>query len=181
MSARANKFWLPAALAVSVAVAGACAWGIYLAQAQAWPFGLTLALLAVAWVARQRSPVERRQQLSQATFYAGLLLGVTLLAPLGWTDALAGRSIGVFSGLLVAFCSNAIPKQASSARGLALRRSIGWAMVLGGLAQALCWLLLPLALANHAALLVLLIAVAYASARLFWFRFGPAQLPPSKP
>lgn len=180
MSALPIKAWLLAALATSIAVAGACAYGIYLAPARAWPFGLTLALLAAAWLARQASEHERREQLSQAIFYAGLLLGATLLAPLGWTEALAGRGIGVFSGLLVAACSNAIPKRISSARALALRRSIGWAMVLGGLAYALCWLLLPLTLANRAALLVLLTALVFASARVLWFRFGPRQLPPAQ-
>jgi hypothetical protein len=62
----------------------------------------------------------KRRKITQAIVLAGLLLGMPLFARLGWPAGLElefeKRSIGFMMGVMVMFASNAIPKQASSAR-----------------------------------------------------------------
>jgi hypothetical protein len=177
MNKPSNSYSMAAALAVSAWVILASAYGCYLFPARTWPFGLALGLLAAAWLARQLASGEQRQRLTTAIVLAGLMLGVALLAPLGWSASMADRGMGILSGLLVVVCSNGIPKQPSSARGQILRRAAGWAMVLGGLAYALCWLLLPRDIASVAAPLALLAGLIYATVRIVWSR--PMPVPPN--
>jgi hypothetical protein len=108
-----------------------------------------------------------------------------LLVPLGWAPASASqfaeRSVGVTIGMIVMVFANVIPKQTGSARGLALRRTAGWALVLGGLGYVLAWLLMPLAYANVAALLVLLLGFTYAAVRIVWSLLKHRPPAPTRP
>ena len=69
-------------------------------------------------------------------------------------------------GVIIVVFANSIPKQVSTARGLAMRRIAGWALVVGGLGYALSWLFLPLAYANIAAPLILFLGLMYALVRI---------------
>lgn len=161
------------ALAVSVSVWVVLANGyLYFTSPQhASSYLLAIAVVCLAWAARQlEAPQPARRTLTQAIVLAGLLVGIASIAQLGWAAGFAERGGGVMQGVIVAAYANVIPKQASSARGLARLRLAGWALVLGGVGYALAWLVLPLPYANIAALLILLLALGYATVRIAWSR-----------
>lgn len=90
--------------------------------------------------------------------FQGLTLALILMALsllLAWSgragllgDEWPTRIAMAFSGLVIAFYGNAIPKRLlRSERALASRRLSGWAFVLAGLGSAVAWLLLPTAIA----------------------------------
>lgn len=177
------------AVAISASVLLASGYLLYTAPARRWPYALALVVMGAAWAARRLGHARgaadpaylaARRKVTLAIVLAGSLLGLALLIPLGWAPGPAGqfgeRGMGVVMGLIVVAFANVIPKRAGSARSLALRRSAGWALVLGGLGYALAWLLLPLDSANLAALLVLLIGVVCAAGRISWtlLRHRPA-------
>ena len=172
MHTHSKHYLTAAALAVSAWVAFAGLYGCYLFPARPWPFAAALAVMATAWTARQFSPAARRPAITGAIVLAGLVLGAALLAPLGVATGLEGRGMGILFGLIVVVASNGIPKRASSARAMAVRRAAGWSMVLGGLGYALCWLLLPLEHAALGSLLCLLAAVLLATVRVLRARSG---------
>lgn len=160
-----------------------------------WPYWLAIAVVGCAWTAnylargdRADAKAEaRRRQLTQAIVLSGLLLavalGTALMARLEWTSGFVGelgeRSRGLVTGAVVVVLANAIPKQVSSGRRLAMLRIAGWALVMGGVGYALAWLLLPLASANFAALLVLLSALTYAVVRIVLYGGKHRCIPPS--
>ncbi|MDL2357301.1 MAG: hypothetical protein QFF03_18765 [Pseudomonadota bacterium] len=173
------------AAAVSAWVVLASAYLFYITPARPWPYGLALAVIVAAWIARGVADPAARRKVTQAIVLAGALLGLTLLIPLGWAPGAAGqfaeRGMGVVMGVIVVAFANVIPKRAGSARTQALRRVAGWALVLGGLGYALAWLLMPLAYANLAALLVLLLGFAYAAARIGWSLLKHRPATPQRP
>lgn len=179
------------AVAVSAWVVLASAYLFYMTPARPWPYVLALAVMCAAWIARRSGPARAaadpavRRKVTLAIVLAGALLGLTLLIPLGWAPGPAGqfaeRGMGVVMGVIVVAFANVIPKRAGSARALALRRIAGWALVLGGLGYALAWLLLPLAYANLAALLVLLLGFACAAVRIGWSLVKHRPATPHRP
>jgi hypothetical protein len=87
----------------------------------------------------------------------GLSLGLTWAGKSGLIDAeLPLRITMAFSGLLIAYYGNAIPKVLlRSERAIMSRRFIGWAFALSGLATAGVWLAIPTNLAVGATFLLL--------------------------
>jgi hypothetical protein len=181
------------AAAVSAWVACAAGYLYSVNPERTWLDLLPVAVVCIAWIARHSrrgdpgaDPASRakRRKITQAIVLAGLLLGMPLFARLGWPAGLElefeKRSIGFMMGVMVMFASNAIPKQASSARGLAMRRIAGWALVLGGAGYALAWVLLPLAYVKTAALLILLFALTYAVVQIAWSMHKHRSVPPGR-
>lgn len=182
MTTHSGRFLDALAIAISAAVVAASAWLFYTSAARPWAYALAPAVLAAAWAFRlgqgrtadDPAGLAARRKLTVAIVLAGSLLALALLVPLGLApnpaaaSGFAERGVGVMMGVIVMVFANVIPKQAGSARALALRRIAGWALVLGGLGYALAWLVLPIAYANLAALLVLLLGFVYAAARIGW-------------
>lgn len=90
---------------------------------------------------------------------------------------LGQRILGVMSGMVVVFYSNAIPKALeplaklkNPARHEALMRFIGWCLVLGGLGYALAWIVVPLEYAVTVAVTLLGSSLAIAVGRCLWVR-----------
>jgi hypothetical protein len=143
--------------------------------------------MCAGWAARRtfHALEAARRKITLGIVLAGSMLGLALLVRLGWPPGLSGqfaeRGMGVMMGVIVVVFSNDIPKQAGSVRSLALRRIAGWALVLGGLGYALAWLLMPLAYANLAALLALLLGLAYALARISWSLLKHRPATPHRP
>ena len=91
----------------------------------------------------------------KALLFAGALIALTLAVValdkgghIG--DQTSKRVIQVAIGLMVVYFANLAPKtleplteRVSPARGQALQRFSGWALVLGGLGYALAWLVAP--------------------------------------
>lgn len=183
MKTNSGNGLLALAALLSAAIVFASAYLCYASPGQAWPYALAISVICIAWIARQRVRGDRRK-MTQAIVVASLLLAMPLLARLGWSagfgPAFEARGNGFMMGALVVVFANVIPKQASSARGLALRRSAGWALVLGGAGYALAWLLLPLAYANQAALLMLLAALIYTAVRIAWSTLKHRPAPPGR-
>jgi len=146
-----------------------------------WRYLFAMAIVCFAWTIRyafrgkaETSPacLVAQRKVTQTIVLAGVILGLAFISRLGWLDGLGDvgeRTRGFITGTIVVFLANAIPKQAGPARGYAMRRAAGWAMVLGGLGYALAWLLLPVAYANEAAMSAMLLALAYTIARFMWF------------
>lgn len=140
-----------------------------------WAYLAAMLVLGVGWIAQHFSDDHRAVQTS--ILLAGLLLLVATVEKLahyaGWATgaALDQRLFGVLLGAVVVTLSNAIPKNAASARTLATRRTIGWALVLGGLGFALAWLVLPLAVASNVAIAALLLGLAIGIAAYARSRF----------
>jgi hypothetical protein len=164
-------------------------WMCVLRPERAWAWLLAMLLLPVAWLVQVRRDAQRAAardfQLSLAL--AGSLLALSLLtalgARLGWLESTHGwpeRIWGVLMGTIILVFANAIPKQAASARRQATLRIVGRALVLGGLAYAVAWLVAPRAYALAIATGCLLLATVYALVRAgrdCWFR-SAASPPP---
>lgn len=154
-----------------------------------WPFLMPVALVAVAWLARQLSveaapqagqPSPRRK-ITEAILLAGLILGVALLSSLDWATsypAFKERSGGVLTGVVLAIYANAVPKQTGSAQARSVRSAIGWSLALAGIGYMLAWLFLPLAQAADTGLAVMLCAALFAAARSAWLVMKHRSLPP---
>lgn len=182
------------AVAISAWVVLASGYLFYMNPARPWPYALALAAMCAAWIGRRIGHARgvadpaylvSRRKVTLAIVLAGSLLGLALIVPLGWgpgtASQFAERGVGVMMGVIVVAFANVIPKQVGSARGLALRRIAGWALVLGGLGYALAWLLMPLAYANVTALLVLLLGLTYATVRIIWSLLKHRPTTPPRP
>ncbi|MES2130157.1 MAG: hypothetical protein V4463_23040 [Pseudomonadota bacterium] len=123
---------------------------------------------------------ESREGLRLALVQAALLIVIALLMRYGWLDREFGaRGCGALMGMIVLAFGNVIPKRASFARPLQVRRIAGWSLVLSGLAYALCWLLLPLGVGGDAALACLMAGCLYGLARICWICFVRRTVPPT--
>jgi hypothetical protein len=86
------------------------------------------------------------------------------------------RLMGMLMGLVVLVCANAIPKtlvplarlSCDPAREQTLRRVVGWAGVLGGLAYTLAYALAPIAIAARLANSLLTPAVVVVAGIIAW-------------
>jgi alpha-beta hydrolase superfamily lysophospholipase len=152
------------AIAVSLCAVFVSAYLFFENVGNRWAYVAAIFVLAIGWIAQRLSDDRRNVQTS--IVLAGLLLLVAMLEKLahhaGWAVGadMDQRLFGVLLGAVVVALSNAIPKAAGSARALATRRVIGWALVLGGICYALAWLVLPLAIASDVAIISLLIGLA---------------------
>jgi alpha-beta hydrolase superfamily lysophospholipase len=97
--------------------------------------------------------------LRRALVIAGGILAVAIvlraLSPAVLSDEAARRTMGVILGIVVMVYANVVPKaipahggRCGSATDQAVRRFTGWALVLGGGAYALIWLVAPFEHAN---------------------------------
>lgn len=190
MKTTSDKLVFLLALTLSVCVVCASAYLYIVNPEHPQQYLMAIALICFAWTMRhfasgnaEKNPAGRAAQrdLTLGIVFACLLLSIGLIARQGWIgDEFRGRSIGFFTGVYVVLLANVIPKRAGSACSLGIRRIGGWALVLGGLGYALASLLLPLAYANDAALLVMVIAMTYAMARVFWFIRKNRSIPPTR-
>lgn len=181
MKTTSDRITFSLAVVLSLWVTLAAAYLLYVDANHPLRYVLAIAFLCVGWGVRHVLSgnaetacklEENQRKLTQSIVLGALILSLALIARLGWFDALGDfseRSRGFMGGAVVVFVANTIPKQTGSRRALAMRRSIGWAMVLGGLGYSLAWLLLPLAYANDAAMYIMLPTVAYPMARFLWF------------
>jgi hypothetical protein len=191
MKTTSDNLLFSLAVATTLWVFFASGYLLYMNSERPWQCLLAIALICIAWAIRyffrrnakaDPKSIAGQRKITQSIVFAGLILSGALIARLGWLDGLGElgeRSRGVISGVFVMFLSNSIPKEAGSARGLAVRRAVGWAMVLGGLGYALAWLLLPVAYANDTAVLVMLFALAYAIGCIFWLTRKHRPNPPT--
>jgi succinate dehydrogenase hydrophobic anchor subunit len=109
---------------------------------------------------------------------AGLIAGALALrwlSPEYIGKDVGQRALGVMLGMLVVVYANAVPKMLApllqgrdAAREQALRRFTGVALVLGGLAYALAWMLAPLDRAALVAGSLLACALVLVIARWAW-------------
>lgn len=191
ISESALRSW---ATAISAFVVGAGGYLCFVNRERPWPYLLAIAVVCVAWIARyvaagdsktERSLAKRRK-LTLAIILSGLLLavalGTKLIAQFGWmlgfASELGERSSGFLMGAIVVVFANTIPKQVGSGRRLAMLRAAAWALVLGGAGYALAWALLPLTYAGSAALLAMLLGLAYAAVRVTWCSVTHRSVPP---
>jgi len=196
MKTISEKLLFPFALFNSGCIVFASAYLCYLSPQRPWPYVLALVVVCIAWMVycfdsgdRKNDPTsaQSRHKHLWAIVFSGLLLGnalaVSLMAQLGCGGGFVGefgeRSLGFMMGAIVVASANTIPKKVSSARGLAVLRIAGWALVLGGAGYALAWLVVPLPYANDAALLALLLATIYGVAGVVWLSVKHRSLPPS--
>ena len=101
------------------------------------------------------SRTELARGLTVAAALIGVSLALTLAPPSLMTKDLKLRIIGIVMGMVVVLYANAIPKALTPLARMAcdpateqrLRRFTGWAFALGGIAYALCWMILPAAFA----------------------------------
>jgi hypothetical protein len=171
-----------ALIAVGIVLAGAN-WYAKPEAALAWT--AVLAMFAVMAVALRLShPIVRRvtteataarglDQIASAVVFAALMMGIplalTLARSYGLVDGLevARRSTGVLIGAFLVSVGNVMPKNlpplssgCDGARQQAFHRLTGWTWVLCGLGSAIGWLTLPMDLAETAAVVLPLTAIA---------------------
>ena len=122
-----------------------------------------------------------RGRLGEGLLTAGLLLGGTLalqlLSARYISAELAMRGTGVLIGAVLVWYANAAPKaipRGIEARcadgGVAIRRFVGWAIVLGGLAYIFAWIVAPFRIASLLATALLGVALLVVLARLAFVR-----------
>jgi hypothetical protein len=145
-----------------------------------------LAIFAVMTAALRLSrPIARRtttteamaarglDQIATAVVFAALMLGIALALTLARTyglvdgDDVARRSTGALIGAFLAMLGNAMPKNLpplssayDDARQQAFHRLLGWTWALCGLASVIGWLALPIDVAETAAIVLPVTAIA---------------------
>jgi hypothetical protein len=191
MKTTSDNLLFSLAVAISLWVVFASGYLCYVNHDDGRPY-VAIALIFAMWAIRhflhgdaETDPksIAKQRKLTLSIVFSGLLLSLAISARLGWLDGLGEfgeRTRGVFAGAFVVILSNAIPKQVSSARCVAMLRVAGWALVLGGLGYAMAWLLLPVVYANEAAVLVLLFALTYATVRILWLMRRNRPAPPTQ-
>lgn len=125
-------------------------------------------------------------EIKRGLLFAGLMLAcafagrLALRAGLIHDPDIAQRATMILLGLFFAASGNAMPKtlvplsiqQCDGARAQAFQRFAGWIFVLSGLAYALSWLLLPIALAQPVSVSFLLGGTALVAARVIRLRIS---------
>lgn len=124
-------------------------------------------------------PASPTRSILRALLVAALILAAAValrwLTPEYLSEEMRRRFTQVLIGSLVIFYANAVPKALTSLRTMrcdpakeqAVRRFSGWALVLGGLAYVLVWLLAPLDIASPLATGLLGLSVLTVIVRLF--------------
>lgn len=151
----------------------ALAWAAALATFAAMIAALHLSRRAVRRSTTDAAAARSFEQISTAVVFAGLMMGIplalTLARSYGLVDGLdvARRSTGVLTGLFLVMLGNVMPKNlpplssgCDGARQQAFHRLAGWTWVLCGLASAIGWLVLPIDLAETAAIVLVVAAIA---------------------
>lgn len=136
---------------------GTLAWIARPEGALVWAAGM--ASLPVAWLGLHlfgalppKTRPEQRRTLLNSLIGAGLLitgaLGASALGAVGaMPEDWITRYAMITNALVLVVVGNGLPKKVepgcSPTRGLAMQRLIGWTFVIGGVTQAVCWLLVP--------------------------------------
>jgi len=149
------------------------AWAAALAM-----FAVMIAALRLSGAIVQRTTTEAtaargREQITTAVVFAALMMGIPLALTLarsyglGDGDDAARRSTGFLTGLFLAMIGNVMPKNVppfssggDAARQQAFQRLAGWTWVLCGLGSAIGWLVLPIDIAQTAAIVLAVTAIA---------------------
>jgi hypothetical protein len=151
----------------------ALAWIAVLAMFAVMAVVLRLSQPIVLRTTTEANAARGLDQIATAVVFAALMMGIplalTLARSYGLVDGLevARRSTGVLIGLFLAMVGNVMPKHLpplssgyDPVRQQAFHRLTGWTWVLCGLASAIGWLTLPLDLAETAAMVLPLTAIA---------------------
>jgi hypothetical protein len=188
-----RTIWTRIALALLLlaGVALAAAWILRPEQGRASAIGaLTLAAMALVlfFVSRpgRKIPNGTTEPIARAIAFAGLMFLVSfagrVAGALDLHDAseLARRGAMVVLGVFLASIGNAIPKtltplaalQCDPTRVQAFQRFAGWTWVLTGLAFALAWIVLPVALARPATVTLIVLSMLLIATLLLRLRRG---------
>jgi hypothetical protein len=190
MNTRPISYFLAPALLVLSTLLVAANW--YLQPARAWYWAATLVFVGCMVVAllfahrRSGNEAQRRagDAIRHAIVFAGLMLSIPLSMKLAVAlgvihDAdLSRRMTMVLLGAFIAFTGNSMPKtltplsalQCDPARVQAFQRLAGWTWLLTGLAYAIIWLVLPLALAKPVSLVLLMSGMLFVGLQIVRLR-----------
>jgi hypothetical protein len=151
----------------------ALAWAAALATFAAMIAALHLSRRAVRRSTTAATAARSLDQITTAVVFAGFMMGIplalTLARSYGLVDGVdvARRSTGVLTGLFLVMLGNVMPKnlpplssECDGARQQAFHRLAGWTWVLCGLTSALGWLVLPIDIAETAAIVLVVTAIA---------------------
>jgi hypothetical protein len=177
MKTKSDSVLTAAAVAVTACVAAMSGYLFFTDVGHRWAYAVAVATMAVAWFARRfgSSPRNVTTSIVLAGALLSLALGTKALGFLGWAAGsdIAVRLNGIMAGAALVVLSNAIPKRMSSASGLAMRRAVGRAFVIGGFGYACAWLVLPLRFADTVAMVIVLACFVVAAASyISWHRSG---------
>jgi hypothetical protein len=149
----------------------------------AWAAALAMFAVMIAAL-RLSGPIVRRttteataarglDQITTAVVFAALMIGIPLALTLARSyglvdgDDAARRSTGFLTGLFLAMIGNVMPKNlpplssgCDAARQQAFQRLAGWTWVMCGLGSAIGWLVLPIDIAQTAAIVLAVTAIA---------------------
>jgi hypothetical protein len=177
-----SRWFTPALIAFGLTLVSVN-WYLAPARAKSWvAAAVVLAIFAVAWAGTtivlgrstaDRGPLRAAISVRGALVFATLMMVFSLATKLGVAlGALDGAEVSrrasmVLMGLLLAFLGNSMPKtltplpalSCDPARVQALQRLSGWTWVLAGIAYAIAWLALPVALASPVSILVVVAAM----------------------
>lgn len=173
MTAHPIRNTLPPALLACAAALAAGNWYLDPARAAAWGAALVVLAVMAAALALSPRPATGRtldgssssragEKVRTSVLFGALILALPLAAKLeaaiGWPDRIdwAHRLTMVAVGMFFVVAGNALPKtltplsatQCDAATVQAIQRLSGWTWVLTGLGFAVCWLVLPAAVAE---------------------------------
>jgi hypothetical protein len=152
----------------------ALAWAAALAMFAVMTGALRLSRSAVRRSTMEATAARSLDQITTAVVFASVMMGIPLALTLArsyglvdGSDVVARRSTGVLTGAFLVMLGNVMPKnlpslssECDSARQQAFHRLAGWTWVLCGLASAIGWLALPIDLAETAAIVLVVTAIA---------------------
>lgn len=129
---------------------------------------------------------QAMSEIKRGLLFAGLMLAVAFGAKLAFRAGLIAdpemsrRASMVILGAFYVAMGNAMPKtlvplsvqQCDSGRAQAFQRFAGWTFVLSGLAYAVCWLVLPVPLAQPVSVAFLLGGTALVAVRAIRLKFS---------
>ena len=168
------------------------AWAAALAMFAVMIAALRLSGLIVRRTTTEATAARGLDQITTAVVFAALMMGIplalTLARSYGFVDSfdVARRSTGVLIGAFLAMLGNVMPKHlpplssgCDSARQQAFHRLTGWTWALCGLLSAIGWLALPIDLAETAAVVLPVTAVAVTIVHLVRLARRASTNPPS--
>jgi hypothetical protein len=166
----------------------------YLRPDRAWACLICMLALPATWALKMRfKNAEQRRRLSYAMIVSSVVicvpLATSLAAALGLSAptvySIGDRLTNVLAGLCIVFLGNQLPKMLTAlsdgprdaATAQAVRRRIGWAHVLAGLAFTVVWLLLPVPLARPIGIAVIVAGIFVPWAVMRFCYMGLAKRP----
>ena len=177
MAAKPMSYYLAPVLLVLSTMLAAVNWYLQPLRAVAWASAIgVLACMALIFflVSRRHgneaAGLRAEAAITDAIVFAGVILAITLSVKLATTlgvindTDLSRRMTMVVMGIFIAFTGNSVPKTLTPLSALqcdpdkvqAFQRLAAWMWVLTGLAYAIVWLVLPIALAKPVSIAVMM-------------------------